>query len=63
MQRDLKFENGIYKVDGKPLVLFHYSGFDSLHHERMTIHQDRYKASGDVLKLYKEYAEKLNFEE
>jgi hypothetical protein len=45
--------------DGSPLVLFHYAGFEEGREEFISRHQQRYKASGEILDFLKDYTRKL----
>jgi hypothetical protein len=57
-QRDFKFEDGEYKVGDKKARIIHFSGFTTP--EAMSTHQNRWVATGDILKVYTEYQDKLN---
>jgi len=50
-----------YEINGQPLVFFHFSGFDPLAPERLSIHQDRFWLSDlpAVSQLACEYAAKV----
>lgn len=59
-QRNFRKEgNTWYTTDG-PLSLFHYSGLDFAHPEKMSNHQDRWVATGDMLEFYQAYARKFH---
>ena len=49
--------------DGDPLVLFHYAGFEKGREAQISKHQNRYKASGDILEFLENYTRKLNEKE
>ena len=46
-------------IDGVPLKLFHFSHVDFDDLESITIHQERLRGSGDLLRLYEEYRERV----
>ena len=50
-----------WRVDGQPLVFFHFSGFDPLHPHLLSKHQDRVKvaAGGPLAALMADYAAAL----
>lgn len=45
--------------DGSPLVLFHYAGFIKGKEEKISKHQDRYTATGNILEFLRQYGDKL----
>ena len=52
-----------WQVDGRPLAFFHWSGFDPLHPERLSVHQDRFAGTqelGDLRTLALQYADALH---
>lgn len=51
----VQFADGRWTIDGVPLRLFHFSQIDFGDIEAVTVHQDRVRASGDLLRLYKDY--------
>lgn len=51
----VKFAEGRWTIDGHPLKLFHFSQIDFDDLESVTVHQERVRAAGDLLKLYREY--------
>lgn len=51
----VQFINGRWMIDGVPLRLFHFSQIDFDDLESITIHQERIRGSGDLLRLYEEY--------
>ena len=52
--------DAFFCIDDKPLVLFHFSGYEDGNPYKMSIYQNRHVASGNILKLYKEYDRRLN---
>jgi hypothetical protein len=54
-QRDFSFQEGQWLVKGKPLRIFHYSGLDMDHPERISVYQNRYEAKGFLLDFLKRY--------
>ena len=60
--RDLEFEDGIYFVNGKPLVFFHFSGFSVTTPGIVSKHQNRFtfaNLSEIYRQIYLEYRETL----
>lgn len=58
-QVNFKWNGTQYLTDSGPLKIYHFSGFCEDFIEKMSTHQDRYYASGDILKLYREYNTEL----
>ncbi len=56
-QRDFSWDGAKYQTTDGPLVMFHYSGFSDP--VNMSVYQNRWKASGDVLKVYQEYKDRI----
>jgi glycosyltransferase involved in cell wall biosynthesis len=59
--RHVSEENGIYIVDGEPLVFFHFSGFNAATPDRLSKHQTRLKVEklSPLAKLLQRYADLL----
>lgn len=59
--RDLRQEGDEWRVNGRPLVFFHYSGFDPRQPNEFSRHQDRFtaKSLGDASRLLEVYREEL----
>jgi len=59
--RELEDDGGGYRVDGRPLRFFHFSGFDPRHPKSLSKHQDRIDAAGDPVlrRICAEYADQL----
>lgn len=58
-QRGFRKEGETYMTTDGPLVLFHFSGINLERPELMSVHQNRYMAVGELLDLYKQYADKV----
>jgi len=61
-QRTLSFECDTWKVDGRPLGFYHFSGFDPAKMDRLSKHTEAFRGSAisPVLgRLLQQYAEKL----
>jgi glycosyltransferase involved in cell wall biosynthesis len=60
-ERTLHQSEGRYYVNGKPLVFFHFSGFDPSNRTTLSKHQTRHSPQGDVAlgRITKLYAELL----
>ena len=55
-----KLLNGNWSLmNYQPLVLFHYAGLVKGQEEKISRHQNRYKAEGDILEFLKQYTSKL----
>jgi hypothetical protein len=50
---------GRWMIDGVPLRLFHFSQIDFDDLESITVHQERVRGTGDLLRLYEEYRDKV----
>jgi len=60
--RDLEDDGeGGYRVDGRPLRFFHFSGFDPRHPKKLSKHQDRVRVAEQpaLRRICAEYAEQL----
>lgn len=59
--RELEIDGERYRVNGQPLRFFHFSGFDPLHPQSLSKHQDRIDvaASPALSRICAEYAELL----
>ena len=59
--RPIERRDGSYFVDGRPLVFFHYSGYDPEKPRQFSRHQDRFRLAdlGDAEGLVRAYGEKL----
>jgi hypothetical protein len=51
----VEFTEGRWTIDGRPLKLFHFSQIDFEDVESVTVHQERVRGTGDLLRLYEEY--------
>ena len=51
----VKCVDGQWTIDGRPLKLFHFSQIDYDNVEAITVHQERIRGTGDLLRLYEEY--------
>ena len=62
--RRLERDDGGYKVDGRPLAFFHFSGFDPDHPLVLSRYQDRIDVLADPVleRLLAEYAAEVNGE-
>ncbi len=58
-QRDLKRIDGKWKVGDATLFLYHFSGLDFAHPEKLSVHQSRHVATGQLLELHVEYIERV----
>jgi polysaccharide pyruvyl transferase WcaK-like protein/glycosyltransferase involved in cell wall biosynthesis len=61
-QRTLSFEDDIWKVDGRPLGFYHFSGFDPVQMDRLSKHTDAFRGnaiSQTLVRLLEQYAAKL----
>jgi glycosyltransferase involved in cell wall biosynthesis len=60
-ERTLTEDNGHYRVNGRPLAFFHFSGFDPRHPTVLSRHQDRIDVAGRpvVAGLLRRYADAL----
>lgn len=60
-QRTISGKSGRWRVNGEPLVFFHFSGFNPFQPEPFSKHQNRYKMSdlGEASRLVKGYASRL----
>jgi hypothetical protein len=48
-----------YVGNRDPLVMFHYAGFEKGNEEKISRHQNRYRAEGDILEFLKEYSRRI----
>ncbi len=61
-QRELSFEDGIWRVDGRPLCFFHFSGFSPNQKNRLSKHTENFRGSAitpALRQLMQQYAKKL----
>ncbi len=58
-QRNLNFREGKPFVGNIPLLCYQFSGIDLHNPERISVHQNRETASGDMLVFLKEYIDKV----
>lgn len=60
-ERKLRQSNGGYEVNGRPLVFFHFSGFNPTNLDILSKHQSRHRPSDNqaLMELSKEYADEL----
>lgn len=59
MQRNFNKIDGQWCIDRKPLVSFQYSGLDVNNPKKVSVHQNRLTASGDLLEFLELYATKV----
>ncbi len=62
----LKFENESLKIDNRPVVFFHFSGFNPKILELISVHQDRFRLNDfpnvrPVYEFYRDLIEKANY--
>jgi glycosyltransferase involved in cell wall biosynthesis len=61
-QRTLSFEEDTWKVDGRPLGFYHFSGFDPLQMDRLSKHTNAFRGdaiSPALFRLLEQYATEL----
>jgi glycosyltransferase involved in cell wall biosynthesis len=61
--RTLSFEDGTWKVDGRPLGFFHFSGFDPAKMDRLSKYSDAFRGnaiSPTLSRLLEQYAAQLH---
>ncbi|HEX5152932.1 MAG TPA: hypothetical protein VFW07_15885 [Parafilimonas sp.] len=60
-ERILRFENNEYRVNGQPLVFYHFSHYNPAHPEAIASHHNRYDFASrpDLVDLYDAYKESL----
>lgn len=51
----VRLEQGRWTIDGHQLRLFHFSQIDFDNLESITVHQERIRGTGDLLRLHQEY--------
>lgn len=51
----LHLHEGTWMIDDTPLRLFHFSQIDFENLEAVTVNQNRFRGTGDLLRLYQEY--------
>lgn len=62
--RELQFVNGCFRTwTGIPLKIFQFSGMNFDNPAIMSIHQNRYRAEGDILRIFEEYAKEVKCQE
>jgi glycosyltransferase involved in cell wall biosynthesis len=62
LQRTLSFEGDTWRVDGRPLGFYHFSGFDPAKMDQLSKHTEAFRGSAitpTLRRLMEQYAEKL----